>query len=31
LEAAYLAMVEQFRQGVRKPFRVQAIPTAPTV
>ncbi len=26
LEAAYLAMVEQFRQGVRKPFRVQPIP-----
>jgi predicted O-linked N-acetylglucosamine transferase (SPINDLY family) len=25
LEAAYLAMVEQFRQGVRKPFRVQPI------
>jgi predicted O-linked N-acetylglucosamine transferase (SPINDLY family) len=29
LEAAYVAMVDQFRQGVRKPFRVQAIPTQP--
>jgi protein O-GlcNAc transferase len=29
LEAAYVAMVDQFRQGVRKPFRVQAIPTEP--
>ena len=31
LEAAYLAMVDQFRQGVRKPFRVQPIPAAPAV
>jgi protein O-GlcNAc transferase len=30
LEAAYVAMADQFRQGVRKPFRVQAIPTEPT-
>ena len=30
LEAAYVAMVDQFRQGVRKSFRVQAIPTEDT-
>ena len=29
LEAAYVAMADQFRQGVRKPFRVQAIPNEP--
>ena len=31
LEAAFEAMAGQYRQGVRKPFRVQATPIAPTV